>query len=171
MTLWECILLIIETNNFHYFLIFNFSFLIPEHLEINDTFCYTEVMLLTAFANLWHSNYRLNKVILVNFIVSLVLNLVSWIFLAIKIAPLRYLSVSGTIPLHYNLYFGVDVFGQWYHVFALPLFGLCIIIFNNLLGYVMYEHEKLLSYFLVYIQTITHLILVAASIFIILLNI
>jgi hypothetical protein len=73
--------------------------------------------------------------------------------------------------LHYNIYFGIDNIGFWTKAFIIPLLGLFIIIFNNILAYIFYLQEKLISYFLIIIQTLLQIILLAAAIFLILLNI
>ena len=107
----------------------------------------------------------------INFLASIILNVILWGALYFKLQPLSYLSDSGQIALHYNIYFGIDKVGSWYYVLAIPLLGLFIIIFNNILGYIFYLQDKLLSHFLVFSQTALQLILFAAGIFVILLNI
>ena len=128
-------------------------------------------MILYAFAQFWQSSYKNNKIILSNFAISVALNIVTWALLYWQIHPFSYLTETGNIPLHYNLYFGVDVFGKWHSVFAIPGLALAIIIFNNAIAYLVYNKERILSYFLVYVQTIIALITFAAAIFVVLLNI
>ena len=100
----------------------------------------------------------------------LFVNLAIWVVLYIKIKPLSFISEFGQIPLHYNIYFGIDKIGPWYNVFALPLIGLIVIIFNNILGYTFYLKEKLISHFLVGSQFIVQIILAFGAFLIILLN-
>jgi hypothetical protein len=115
--------------------------------------------------------YREDLLVKINFIVSLILNVTLWGALYFRLQPLSYLSQSGQIALHYNVYFGIDRLGPWYFVLALPLLGLFIIIFNNILGYVFYLYDKLISHFFIFSMTALQLILFAAGIFVILLNI
>ena len=55
------------------------------------------------------------------FIGALILNVVNWGLIAYFIRP-----VDFPIILHYNVYFGVDVIGDWWQVYYLPLIGLLI---------------------------------------------
>ncbi len=38
------------------------------------------------------------------------------------------------IPLHYNIYLGVDRFGPWFHVFILPALGFIFLVTNLMLA-------------------------------------
>ncbi len=127
-------------------------------------------MLRYALAHFWESTYKLDRVVQLTFIVSMALNLLVWILLYIKISPYSYLTESGTIPLHYNLYFGIDVFGKWYSVFAMPIVGLLVVVVNNTLAYLLYQREPLVSRVLLYTQVMVSAIIFAAAIFVVLLN-
>lgn len=74
------------------------------------------------------------------------------------------------IPLHYNVFFGVDKFGPWYMVFQLPLFGFLIIIINSLFSFRFFEKEKVLSIFLIAAALLFQVMLLVAMYFVILLN-
>ncbi len=56
-------------------------------------------------------------------------NLLIWLWLGLVIRP-----TGESVPLHYNIYFGIDKIGNSYQLYWLPLFGLIIILFNLLLG-------------------------------------
>jgi len=128
-------------------------------------------MILYSIAQFWQSSYKSHLIVKVNFIISIVLNLILWAGLYYKIQPFSYLTEYGTIPLHYNLYFGIDLLGKWYTAFVLPFFGLIVIIVNNIIAYNLFVRERFLSYFLLIMQTIVNVALFAAGIFLILLNI
>ena len=115
--------------------------------------------------------YQEDGVVKINFILSIAINLITWLTLYYKLHPFSYTSDFGQIYLHYNLYFGIDNIGYWYEALIIPLLGLFIIIFNSVLGYFLYVQEKVLSYSLVVSQTLLQIILFAAAIFVILLNI
>ncbi|MCX6746127.1 MAG: hypothetical protein NTX00_03870 [Candidatus Parcubacteria bacterium] len=117
--------------------------------------------------------YREDLFVKINFIFSLLLNLVIWFILYWKLHPLSYSAETdyGQIYLHYNIYFGIDNIGSWYGAFIIPILGLFIILFNNLLAYIFYVREKLLSYVLIFTQSFLQIVLFAAAIFLILLNI
>lgn len=128
-------------------------------------------MLFYSISKFLENPYREDLVVKITFIVSLVINITSWIILYFKLYPFSYLTEYGQIYLHYNVYFGIDSIGQWYVPFVIPLLGLFIIFFNNILAYLFYLKDQLLSYVLVVAHTILQLVLLAACIFVILLNI
>lgn len=115
--------------------------------------------------------YREDLLVKLSFISSIIINILIWIALYVKLFPLSYMTEYGQVYLHYNIYFGIDNIGHWYYAFIVPLLGLFIILFNNILAYIFYLKEKLISYSLLVSQVILNLILLIAGIFIILLNI
>ena len=128
-------------------------------------------MILTLIANFWESSYKKNKFVKLNLLLSVILNISSWALLIWKIAPLATPNGYGVIDLHYNLFLGVDLIGPWYYVFSIAGLGLFVILFNNLVAFWLYKKEKVLSYFLIIFQSIINMILFAATIFVVLLNI
>ena len=115
--------------------------------------------------------YSEDLTVKINFIASLLINVFTWFILWYKLHAFAYSTEYGQIYLHYNIYFGIDNIGFWTEAFIIPLLGLFIIIFNNILAYIFYLQEKLISYFLIITQTLLQIILLAAAIFLILLNI
>ena len=109
------------------------------------------------------SPLRQDKFVLTNFFISLALNIAIWLVLAFSIN-----SSSEIIPLHYNIYFGIDLIGAWYKVFIIPFLGLLIFFINFALSYII--KVRLLDYFLVASSTFIQFILLVASIFVVLLN-
>lgn len=77
-----------------------------------------------------------------NLILGLGLNLFLFSFLFFKAER------SSSIALHYNIYYGIDLIGEWQRIFIIPLSGLIILIFNWLLAYFLYQREKLACYFI-----------------------
>lgn len=128
-------------------------------------------MILYSLQKFWESNYKSDLQVRITFVLSLILNILSWLVLYIKLQPFSYLTSSGDIPLHFNVYFGIDIYGKWYQVFILPIFGLLVIILNNSVGYMLFARERLLTLFMVWTQLVLNFILLAASVFIVLLNI
>ena len=127
-------------------------------------------MILYSLAQFWQSTYRHDRFVQVSSIISLVANLVMWVLFFWKIRPFSYLTQFGAIPLHYNVYFGIDTFGQWYSVAVLPSIGLAVLLVNNALAYALFYKKKILSYFLLITQSLVNLILLIALFFIVLLN-
>jgi len=109
------------------------------------------------------SQLRQDRFILINTIFAIVLNVVIWLVLFLNID-----SSSEFIPLHYNIYFGIDLIGPWYKVFVIPILGLVVFFINLLLSYII--KIKVLSYFLIGSSVFAQFILLIGSIFVILLN-
>ena len=56
-------------------------------------------------------------------------------------------STDGTVVLHYNVYFGVDLIGTWWQAYFLPMFGLIFFIGNILLSRRLYAtSERIAAY-------------------------
>lgn len=128
-------------------------------------------MWLYSISKFFEHPYREDIWVKINLLISVLINVTLWGALYFKLHNFSYVSESGQVALHYNIYFGIDSIGPWYKVFILPILGAFIIIFNNIVGYIFYLQEKLLSYLLIFSQTILQVILFVAGIFVILLNI
>lgn len=75
------------------------------------------------------------------------------------------------LPLHYNIYFGVDRFGNWYQVFFLPALGLLFFLINIFFQTHFYKREKLLVQLFAYLTILIEFALLASMVLIVLLNI
>jgi len=83
-----------------------------------------------------------NSIVHWMFIITIFLNVADWIVLYIFIKP-----VDLPIILHYNVYFGVDMIGDWWQVYFLPFIGAVFFIINALLAGFFYEKkERIASY-------------------------
>lgn len=91
-----------------------------------------------------------------------ILNLANWIYIASNISP-----SEQPIPLHYNIYFGIDLIGVWYNMFIIPLSGLVIIILNSWLLKSL-KGNKFYKYLVLAVSSLCQVLLLLASIFIIL---
>lgn len=85
-----------------------------------------------------------------------------------RIVPLS--SSRPYIPLHYNIYLGVDRLGSWYEIFALPVLGLCLFLFNLILQTIAFRKEKLLATMLAIATVLIEGLLLFAMALIVLLN-
>lgn len=74
------------------------------------------------------------------------------------------------ITLHYTMYFGVDKVGTWKEAFAIPLFGLIVLITN--IGFAWYfdQKAKLIRNFFVVLTTIFSFLILLAMILVIIAN-
>ena len=113
------------------------------------------------FSNLfWKNRLIVNLTAL-----SLLLNLSLWIYFFQNKKESDY-----PIILHYNLIFGVDYLGDYEKIYFVSFVGLILILFNSILGYILYNKEKLASYFLVFSALIVQIFLIVAGYLIIGIN-
>ena len=112
-----------------------------------------------------HEYFR-NTIVVWLMILSMVVNVITWILLKIFIKP-----VDFPIILHYNVYFGVDMTGQYTNVFILPSIGIALFLVNLFLSLYFYQHkERIASYLLMITSLMIQLSLFVASLSIIIIN-
>ncbi len=102
------------------------------------------------------------------FLFSLAVNLFIWVFLYLKFLPLQ--AMGETLPLHYNIYFGIDFIGRWYEIFIMPLVGIFFIIINFILADIIYLRDKITSYFLTGAGAFIQILLFLAAYSIVMIN-
>ncbi|OIO48010.1 MAG: hypothetical protein AUJ28_00120 [Parcubacteria group bacterium CG1_02_37_51] len=68
--------------------------------------------------------------IITYFTIALLLNILCWLWLALLIKP-----SGNTVPLHYNIYFSIDLMGIDWQLYYQPLIGFIIILINLILAY------------------------------------
>lgn len=101
-----------------------------------------------------------NKMLVTSFFVSLLLILITFIYLALTIKP-----VGFEIPIRYSTYSKIP--GPWYSLYQIPLTGLIIILFNSLIAVKYFHTEKIISYILMLFGILLSLmVLIQASLFI-----
>jgi len=74
------------------------------------------------------------------------------------------------VVLHYNIYFGIDLVGEWYRVFNIAYLGLTIFLVNFILGGLVYLKEKIVANFLTLGTFFCLGLLSVASLLIVLIN-
>lgn len=94
------------------------------------------------------------------------LNIGVWAWLVWQIRP-----QDEFIFLHYNVLFGVDRIGPWWHVFSVPLLGTVLLVANALVGWYFFEKEKLVSYLLLATTIIAHMFLAVGAYLLVFLNV
>ena len=117
-----------------------------------------------SFLQKMHAPLR-NKIIGIAILVALFLNLGIWILLYAKIKP-----SPDPIFLHYNIYFGIDLIGDWYRIYIIPLSGLLIILVNYLVGVIMYSSKRILSYLIVIFTIPVNMFLALAAVLLAFIN-
>jgi len=122
--------------------------------------------------NFKNSPARKNKIILISAISGLIVNLAVWALLIFKFRPIAMANPEkATLPLHYNIYWGIDLFGQWYQSLILPVFGLIVLIVNFILAVFLYSQKSLASYFFIIAAVFVQFFLLVSTILMILINI
>lgn len=110
-----------------------------------------------------------DKIVKISFILAVVLNIFNWGLIYYRFA--RFLAgQEESIILHYNIYFGIDKIGNWGEIYYLPMIGIVILLINLFFGYILYDKDKLISYFFLVIAVFSQIFLNLATFFIILIN-
>lgn len=101
-------------------------------------------------------------------LVSLVLAMLTTLLPAWKIFPLR--DSAPFIPLHYNIYIGIDRFGPWYHAFIPAALAVALLLINLLFEAAFFRREKVLSMFFAVATVFAEAVLFVAILLTVLLN-
>jgi hypothetical protein len=100
-----------------------------------------------------------------------VLSLSALLQIAIWVYVLNYWRAgSGSIILHYNIEFGVDLVGPWYYILSLPLSGLIFLLLDFGLAFFLFLRFRSLSYILIFTALAVQIILFIATLLIFFLN-
>lgn len=99
-------------------------------------------------------------------IINLIINVANWLILLIFVKP-----VDFSVILHYNVYFGVDVIGDWRKIFFLPALGLFLFLLNFSLAIYFYkQEEKIAAYLLMLVSVLAQINLIIACVTLTLIN-
>lgn len=93
----------------------------------------------------------------------------SALFPAWRLLPI--IQGQSFIPLHYNVYFGIDLFGAWYGIFVPPLFGLIVLIINLIVAARMAKDAMLFACLVAVLTLCIELAVLLSTFFIVLLNV
>lgn len=61
-------------------------------------------------------------------------------------AIVLYLPRQENAVLHYNIYFGIDLLGDWYETLFIPVAGFFMIIINGVVGIFIWRRDRVISY-------------------------
>ncbi len=75
-----------------------------------------------------------------------------WLYFRIKVD-------QAIVPLHYNIYYGIDWYGPNYYLYLYPLLGLIWSFVNFGLGLFWYKHNKKLFYWLAVYSSVLNIFL------------
>lgn len=93
----------------------------------------------------------------------------SWVVPAWRLAPL--VEMGSVVPLHYNIYFGVDLVGNWRLVYFLPGFATVVFIVNSIVAFKERNESKVLSDMLSVTYFAVAMFVVVAMFFVLLINV
>ena len=85
-----------------------------------------------------------------------------------RIVPLA--QTTSFLPLHYNVYFGVDQFGPWYRVFVLPVLSFLFLGMSLIMQTRFFHREKMLARFFSVSTTVLLFVFLVATVLLVLLN-
>ena len=114
--------------------------------------------LLSGVKLFFSNSFWKNKLIIRLTVLSLLLNISLWLYFFQNKIESDY-----PIILHYNLIFGVDCLGSYEKIYLISFVGLILLLFNSILGYILYNKEKLASYFLVFSTFVIQIFLIVAG--------
>jgi len=112
---------------------------------------------------------RQSKTFRITCAISLLFLIAMWLLPIWRIVPLA--EQKPFLPLHYNVYMGIDRFGPWYYAFFIPVLGTLLWIVNTVFEALFFQKARILSSFFAFGTVITECILFASLIFMILLNV
>lgn len=111
-------------------------------------------------------SYVRDRWIMLPGLIGICLQLFHWWYVISKINP-----TTEQLFLHYNILFGVDLIGEWWKIYLIPLFASIIFIVNFSLSYFFYQQNRFISKFLSVLTIFYEVLILIASLLIISLNI
>ncbi|MDP3970306.1 MAG: hypothetical protein Q8P90_01265 [bacterium] len=106
-----------------------------------------------------------DKWFLVGLCGSVIVNIAIWLMLYYYLP-----ETENPVVLHYNIYFGIDLIGEWSKLFYIPASGLVILVVNTVFSILLTKKEKLLSSILEISSLLAQLALLGATVLIIFSN-
>lgn len=86
-------------------------------------------------------------------------------FLGLKLYPY---PDDSFLPLHYNLYFGIDYLGEFKDLYSFPMFGLIALAINLTVAASLAKKIRILSYALIYTALLIQVLILISLILIVL---
>ncbi len=80
-------------------------------------------------------------------VVGFILNVMLWLFIYTQVN-----SRDDLIFLHYNIYFGVDLIGEWYRLYFMPLLGVVIFFINIVLSILLKKRDNSIRSFIGFVS-------------------
>lgn len=87
-------------------------------------------------------------------------NAALWALLILRIVP-----APEAVPIHYNIYFGIDLVGPWWYRFAFPALGTVTFLVNGTLSVLFCEREETVAYFFTVASVFVQLLVGLTAVF------
>lgn len=72
---------------------------------------------------------------------------VATLILGTYLAGYLMLPIKDNAPLHYNVYFGIDLIGHSSRAFLIPTVSLVLTLLNIAVGIMVWRHDRIIGYF------------------------
>lgn len=83
-----------------------------------------------------------NPILLGTTVAALCINALHWMYVS------AHLVVRDvTVPVHYNIYFGIDLVGPWWYHFVVPAVGSGVILANIMLAVSFHPKKEIAAYY------------------------
>jgi len=104
-----------------------------------------------------------------------------WVIMSISITSLLILLIFGFLifnirpseklfVIHYKAITGIDLFGRWWNLYFLGAVALMIAIFHLFLVKFLWERNRILCYFLLFVTPFLEIIILLATIYLVNIN-
>lgn len=118
----------------------------------------------TFFSKIAHNYIWNNKFISFGILFNLIINIAYFVFILFVING----KSNDVVPLHYNIYFGIDSFGSPNKFLVFSEISFFIFLINSFLCYYYYKYSRILSYFLLAMSIFASLFMIFSYFLIIL---
>lgn len=118
----------------------------------------------TSVAKIKHNYIWNNKFISFGILFNFLLNIAYFLFLFLVTKG----KFHDIVPLHYNIYFGLDSFGPSKNFFVFPQISFIVFLVNSFLCYHYYKYSRAISYFLLASSIFVNIVMILSYILIIL---
>ncbi len=114
----------------------------------------------------WTRNFLRDKFIFSAIVATLFFNAANWVIVG-RSASWQF----NVLPLHYNIYFGIDWFGPAIYLYMYPGLAFIILFLNLVLAWGFFGRRRFLSYLFVAIALLVNIFFLVAGSLVILTNI
>ena len=114
----------------------------------------------------WTRNFLRDKFIVSIVATTLFFNAVNWVIVAWNVR-----WQFSVLPLHYNIYFGIDWFGPAIYLYLYPGLAFIILLLNLILAWIFFGRRHFIGYLLVAVALLVNVFFLVVSGLVLLTNI